>query len=294
MANRKRTSRRKIPVERYRKIARDLSIYAPKLKPLVSKKTLSATDRRAITRIEDRVHKLSAGSQRLVSLTEKQISQLKDKSFLAKGLNAVVDRNLASDTKAVVKNGQLFIRENGRYLKLIKGDATNPEKFVEQASSLFKGKRGRFNVWVRFNNGRSNSAFTDEAALLDFIIQIYEKYQPDWQTEGHDIDEFIDGFEVYEQPKGIKIRRKGKAIKPKKRRSRLASRRKAHRRKSTSPRKRGKAPRKKVKTSFVKRALKARFTAEKSRKKPRAKPKAVGDTLKAKVKRGKAKKNRRH
>ena len=149
----------------------------------------------------------------MVPLTEKQISKLKDKSFIAPGLNAVVDRNIAANTKAVVKDGHLFIQENGRYLKLIKANAKDQEKFVETAEKLFKGKRGRYNVWVRFNNGRSNSAFSDEQALIEFIISIYEKYTPEWSAEGYGVDEIIEGFEVYEQPPGIKIKRKKPARK---------------------------------------------------------------------------------
>ena len=210
------------------------------------------------------MNKLTAGSQRLIPLSEKQVRQLKDKSLLAPGLNAVIDRNIALKTKAVVKNGNLYIKENGRYLKIITADASDPDKFADTASALFKGKKGRFNVWVRFKNGRSNSSFTDEKALLNFIAYIYEKYEPDWQAEGHEIDDFIDGFEVYEQPKGIKARKK-------KQPPRQNIKRKPHRKKRAK--------------SFVQRAVKARF-------KP-TKPRAKRVLKKAKTNRGKKAKNRR-
>jgi hypothetical protein len=260
----------KRPSSSYKRLARDLSRYDPKIKTLSKKRTLSATDKRAISRIENKVHKLTAGTQRLVSLTPKQVKQLKDKSFLAPGLNAIVDRNISDKTRAVVKNGRVFLKENGRTLSLIKADASDPEKFAAQAEALYKGKRGRYNVWIRFKNGRSNSSFADKKALLNFIVYLYEKYEPDWAREGYDVDEMIQGFEVYEQPPGFKIGRKSKT-KPRRKTSIRRKASKPKKKTATKPRRRKPlrpTPTRKKKTRTVVDLVRARFKKPQKAKRP--------------------------
>jgi len=214
----------KLPLARYKRVAKDLAPISPKIAILARKKTLTGNDKRAITHAENKAHKWQAGSQRIIPLTAKQVKQLKDKSALIPGFNAVVDRNLGKTPIAEVKDGELYIRDNGRSAHIITVDSSNKEKFAERGAALFKGKKRR-NVWVRFANGRSDTAFTDKEALLRFLVKVWEQYSPEWDKKGLSTDQMITGFEVYERghapppkPKKTKKRKPSrKAAKPSKR-----------------------------------------------------------------------------
>lgn len=209
----------KLPLERYKRVAKDLAPVSPKIAAIAKKKTLTANDKRAITRAEDKAHEWSAGSQRIIPLTPKQVKQLKDKSLLIPGFNAVVDRNLGRSPSADIKDGDLYINDNGRPIHIISASSKDHEKFAEIGCSLFKGRKRR-NVWVRFANGRSDTAFTDCKALLNFLVRVWEQYQPEWEKQGLNIDQMMIGFEVYTQ--GGKITPPTKPtlpyVRPKKRR----------------------------------------------------------------------------
>jgi hypothetical protein len=266
-------ARRKIPIEHYRKVARDVSAVAPQLKPLIGKTNYTKSERAKLIRYEDKYHHATGGTQRLLPLTEKQISQLDKQSrkLLAPGFNAVIDRNLGRNPKPVVKNGQIYIRDNGRHIHIVPANAGDPDRFLDFGESLFKG--GRKNVWVRFKNGRSNSSFRDSQALANFIVMLYEKYQPDWAEEGYEVDDIVEGFEVFEQPGKQQSRPKKKARKtPTKKAPRKAPTRKPAKRKAPA-RRRAQRP-----SVDISRVVQQRFTTTAAEKRQR---KATADLLKA-------------
>lgn len=205
----------KVPPERYKRVAKTLAPLSPKIAKIAKKKSLSAADKRAITRAENKAHEWSAGTQRLIPLSAKDVKNLKDKSLLVPGFNAVVDRNLGRTPTANVSEGELYINDNGRRIHVINADSSNKEKFAEIGEKLFKGKKR--NVWVRFANGRSDRAFTDKEALLRFLVKVWEQYTPDWNKEGLSVDQMMIGFEVYEAGKGPvpkKPKSKKRTVKP--------------------------------------------------------------------------------
>lgn len=286
--------RPKLPLERYKKVAKDLAPISPKIALLAKKNTLSGNDKRAITRAEDKAHQWLAGSQRLIPLTPKQVRQLKDKLVLVPGFNAVVDRNLGKTPRAEVIDGELFIKDNGRSVHIISADSSNKEKFAKIGSSLFKGKRRR-NVWVRFANGRSDTAFVDNGALLKFLVKVWEQYSPEWDKAGLSIDQMMIGYEVYEKGKGPAP--KPKRVRKKKRKggkSKLAGRIvkavKSRFKTAKKPRLARKPARKVVKKPMRKVVKAVKKPVRKVVKKPVRKVAKSG--VKKNVKR--AKKNRRH
>lgn len=223
-------TRKKRTSQQYRNIAKRLSQYSPDLKSLSKKPTLSASDKRKISRLEHNAFKAAGsgpsgrleGNQRvLIPISQRELKKLKDKSILVPGLNAIVDRFRPqyhnTKHKAVVRNGELYVQENGKYIKIVPANFNNPDHVADVASGLFQGQKRRKNkqVWVRFKNGRSDQAFETEENLFNFLQTIYQKYNPLWEKEGVQIDDMVEGFEVYEQPtKGKKTTKRKPASKP--------------------------------------------------------------------------------